>query len=233
GLAVGAPVLLRGIPVGKVTDITLELDDKTTDIHIPVIVELEPDRIKKINAAEHLTSKDRLAYLIAKGLRAQLQTGSLLTGQLFVAVDMFPKSKVVTHNNTTGYPEFPTTPNTLDQFTNSAQVIMDKISKLPLETIADEIDKTLVSLQGTSKAATNTLVTAKGTLGNADNTLKTADKTMNSAQQVLSTLEPGSTAQFELNQLLQQLTQTASSVKQLSNYLEQHPDSLIRGKKEQ
>ena len=233
GLAVGAPVLLRGIPVGKVTDITLELDDKTTDIHIPVIVELEPDRIKKINAAEYLTAKDRLAYLIAKGLRAQLQTGSLLTGQLFVAIDMFPKSKVIGHDNVTGYPEFPTTPNTLDQFTNSAQVIMDKISKLPLETMTEEINKTLVSLQGTSKAATNTLVTAKGTLGNADNTLKTADKTMNSAQQVLSTLEPGSTAQFELNQLLQQLTQTASSVKQLSNYLEQHPDSLIRGKKEQ
>jgi paraquat-inducible protein B len=226
GLTIGAPVLLRGIPVGKVTDITLEIDDKTTDIHIPVVVEIEPDRIKKINTTDNITAKDRLTYLVAKGLRAQLQTGSLLTGQLFIAIEMFPKSKVVTHNNTTGYPEFPTTPNTLDQITHSAQTIMDKISKLPLETMTDEINKTLVSLQGTSKAATNTLVTAKDTLGNAD-------KTMNSAQQVLSTLAPGSTTQYELNQLLQKLAETASSVKQLTDYLEQHPESLIRGKEKE
>ena len=55
---------------------------------------------------------------------------------------------------------------------------------------------------------------------------------MSSAQQVLTTLEPGSTTQYELNQLLQELTQTASSVKQLADYLDEHPDSLIRGKTE-
>lgn len=233
GLTVGAPVLLRGIPVGKVTDITLEIDDKTTDIHIPVVVELEPDRIKKINPADKITAKERLNYLVAKGLRAQLRTGNLLTGQLFIAVDMFPKSKIVTHENTTGYPEFPTTPNTLDQITTSAQAIMDKIAKLPLEDMIAELNKTLVTLQGTSKAATNTLVTAKGTLGNADKTIKIADKTLTSAQQALSILEPSSTTQYELNQLLQKLTETANSVKQLTDYLEQHPDSLIRGKEKE
>ena len=59
-----------------------------------------------------------------------------------------------------------------------------------------------------------------------------ADKTMSSAQHMLSTLEPGSTTQYELNQLLKELTQTAVSVRQLTDYLEEHPDSLIRGKKE-
>jgi paraquat-inducible protein B len=102
---------------------------------------------------------------------------------------------------------------------------MDKISKLPLETMATEINKTLQSLQGTSKAATTTLTTATGTLAGAD-------KTMSSAQHMLSTLEPGSTTQYELNQLLKELTQTAVSVRQLTDYLEEHPDSLIRGKKE-
>lgn len=230
GLTVGAPVLLRGIPIGKVTDITLEMDDKTSDIHIPVVVEIEPDRIKKINASDNMSTKERLTYLVNKGLRAQLQTGNLLTGQLFVAVDMFPKSKVVTHNNTTDYPEFPTTPNTLDQITHSAQAIMDKVSKLPLETMTTEMNKTLASMQVTSKAVTNTLVTANGTLAAADKTLKTADKAINSAHQVLGTLEPGSSTQYELNQLLQKLTETAGSVKQLTDYLEQHPDSLLRGK---
>jgi paraquat-inducible protein B len=67
----------------------------------------------------------------------------------------------------------------------------------------------------------------------AQGTLDTADKTMASAHQVLSTLEPGSTTHYELEQLLQELTQAASSVKQLTDYLEQNPNSLIRGKKEQ
>ena len=232
GLTIGAPVLLRGIPVGKVTDFNLEIDAQTADIEIPVVVEVEPDRIVVVNKQANSTVKENITHLIAKGLRAQLQTGSLLTGQLFVALDLFPESKVVTHNNKTGYQEFPTTPNSMNQIVNSAQAIMDKISKLPLETMTAEINKTLASLQGTSKAATKTLDTATGTLSSADKTMQSADKAMSSAQKVLTTLEPGSTTQYELNQLLQELTQTASSVRQLTDYLEEHPDSLIRGKKE-
>jgi paraquat-inducible protein B len=230
GLTIGAPVLLRGIPIGKVTNIDLVIDEKTAEIHIPVIVEIEPERIKRVNSQENLSLKDGIAHLVGEGLRAQLQTGSLLTGQLFVALDMFPKTKITTHRNETGYIEFPTVPNSLDQITHSAQAIMDKISKLPLENMTEEITKTLQSLQTTSKEANKTLSAMKGTLGNADATLKSVDKTMGSAQQTLSTLEPGSTTQYELNKLLQELAQTASSVKQLTDYLQQHPESILRGK---
>ncbi len=226
GLTVGAPVQLRGIPIGKVTDINLELDKKTAEIHIPVTVELEPERIKEINNDNHISDKDIMAQLINKGLRAQLQTGSLLTGQLLVDLDFHPKSKIVLSDNQSVYPEFPTTASSLDQFTHSANIIMDKVAKLPLEDLTTEANKTLQSLQGTSKAATGMLVSAQGTLA-------TADKTMTSAHQVLSILEPGSTTHYELEQLLQELTQAASSVKQLTDYLEQNPNSLIRGKKEQ
>ncbi|MCX7098653.1 MAG: MlaD family protein [Methylococcales bacterium] len=237
GLSIGAPVLLRGIPIGRVTDINLEINVKSADIFIPVIVEVEPERIKMINAPETMSTKDNIAHLVKKGLRAQLQTGSLLTGQLYVALDLFPESKVELHPNNTGLMEFPTTPNAMDKIIDSAQTIMDKIAKLPLETMSSEINKTLESLQGTSRAATKTLNTADGALSSVDKTLKTADvtlksadKTLDSAHQVLTTLEPGSTTQYELNQLLQELTQTASSVKQLADYLEKHPESLIRGK---
>jgi paraquat-inducible protein B len=156
----------------------------------------------------------------------------MLTGQLFVAMDMFPKSKVVIHRNDTGHLEFPTMPNSLDQITHSAQAIMDKISKLPLDKMSDEINKTLQSLQTTAKSLDSTLVSVKSTLGAAETTMKTTDKTMNSAHKVLSTFEPGTTTQYELNRLLQELTQTASSVKQLTDYLEQHPESLLQGKEE-
>lgn len=225
GLSIGAPVLLRGIPIGKVTDIKLEVDAKTADIEIPVVVEVEPDRIVIVNKDPHSTTNENISKLVAKGLRAQLQTGSLLTGQLFVALDLFPGSKVITHKNNTGYQEFPTTPGDINQLIHSAQTIMAKLSKLPLEKMTAEINKTLESFQGTSKAATKTLNTATGTL-------KSTDETMSSAQKVLSTLEPGSITQYQLNQLLQELTETANSVKQLADYLEEHPESLISGKKE-
>ncbi len=226
GLAVGAPVQLRGIAIGKVTDINLELDKKTAEIHIPVTVELETDRIQAINNHNNISDKDMITQLINKGLRAQLQTGSLLTGQLLVDLDFHPKSKIVLSDNKSVYPEFPTTASSLDQFTHSANIIMDKIAKLPLEDLTAEANKTLQELQHTSKAATSMLATAQGTLD-------TADQTMSSAHQVLSIMEPGSTTHYELEQLLRELTQAASSVKQLSDYLEQNPNALISGKKEQ
>jgi paraquat-inducible protein B len=225
GLAEGAPVQLRGIPIGSVTAISLELDKNTAEIRVPVMVELEPDRIKEINNQVHVSDKDIMDRLIKKGLRAQLQTGSLLTGQLLVDLDFHPKSKIVPTANDSVYPEFPTTASSLDQFTHAAQIIMDKVAKLPLEKLSTEIDHTLISLQDTSKAATSMLKTAKGTLNNTD-------KTMTSAQQVLTGLEPGSTTHYELEKLLQELTGAASSVKQLTDYLEQHPETLLRGKQE-
>ncbi|MDP2904424.1 MAG: MlaD family protein [Methylovulum sp.] len=231
GLTDGAPVQLRGIPIGKVTSINLELDKKTAEIRIPVMVELEPQRISIVNNLPGVSDEDVIEQLIKKGLRAQLQTGSLLTGQLLVDLDFHPKSKIVLNTpvlniNSSVYPEFPTTASSLDQFTHSAQTIMDKIAKLPLEDMSAEINKTLQSLQTTSKTANTMLVTANTTLG-------TTDKTMNSAHQVLNSLEPGSTTHYELDKLLQELGQTASSVKQLTDYLQQHPDTLIRGKKEE
>ncbi|ASF46497.1 PqiB family protein [Methylovulum psychrotolerans] len=232
GLTEGAPVQLRGIPIGKVSHIKLELDEKTAEIRIPVTVELQPNRIETVNNLPDISHKDIMEELVKKGLRAQLQTGSLLTGQLLIDLDFHPKNKIsLTSNNSSIYPEFPTIPSSLDQFTHSAQTIMDKIAKLPLEELTEETTKTMQTLQTTSKAATDTLVGAKDTLSGVKETLVNADKTIAAAHQLLNSLEPGSTTHYELDRLLQEFSQTASSVKQLADYLQQHPDTLIRGKK--
>lgn len=223
GLTEGAPVQLRGIPIGAVTGISLELDAKTADIRIPVTVDLEPDRIKEINKQPNVSNKDMIARLIGKGLRAQLQTGSLLTGQLLIDLDFHSNSKVTLHSSHSPYQEFPTIPSSLDQFTHSAQTIMDKIAKLPLEELTAEVNSTLKSLQATSKAA-------NGMLASTRETMKSADKTMQSADHLLRSFEPGSTTRHEIDKLLLELNQSANSVKQLADYLERHPDALLRGK---
>jgi paraquat-inducible protein B len=234
GLAEGAPVQLRGIPIGRVTGISLELDKKTAEIRVPVIVELEPDRIESINDDAKVSDKDVMEQLIKKGLRAQLQTGSLVTGQLLIDLDFHPESTSVSYVNPhSNYPVFPTTASSFEEFTHSAQTIMDKIAKLPLDKLTNEMNKTLTSLQDTSKAATNLLTTANGTMATAKDTLGNASITMKSAQQVIGNLEPGSTGYYEFHKMLQEFTQAASSIKQLTDYLEQHPESLIRGKQKE
>ena len=234
GLNVGAPVQLRGIPIGRVTDVTLELHRNTADLRIPVIVELEPDRIESVtdNKTNNVSDMAVMDQLIKKGLRAQLQVGSLVTGQLLIDLDFHQESKLAVHDNHSNYPEFPTVASSLEEIAHSAQIIMDKLAKLPLDKLTIQIDKTLASLEATSKAAKTTLSAANGTLTSATTTLNNAGESMISARQALKTIEPGSTGYYEFHTLMQELTQAARSVKQLTDYLEQHPESLIRGKEE-
>lgn len=264
GLTESAPVQIRGITIGRVKSINLEVNARSADISIPVLVELELERLKQVSGAAEVDDHQLVANLVKKGLRAQLQTGSLLTGQLLVDLDFYPESKPMDIVKTGKYPEFPTTASSLDQFSTSAKVIMDKLAKLPLHELTQELNKTLQVLQKTSVAATTTLQTgatalqtvdktvnaAGKTLGKVDNTLQAAtqtfgtanhalshtlsqvDNTLNAAQQSFSVLKPGSDTHYQLQLLLQELTQAASSVRQLSDYMGEHPDALLRGKKE-
>jgi len=218
-------VQMRGITIGKVVDIGLEIDEKNNDIRTPVVVELEMERIRQPRNFANISDADILKQLIDQGLRAQLQTGSLLTGQLLVDLsfhgkDRFPPIKNI---NTTGFPEFPTTASTLDEVTQSTQKILAKIAKLPLEELTATATRTLQALQTTSQTATKMLDSANNTLG-------TADQTLGSAQRVLATFEPGSTRHYELDKLVRELTESAKSVRQLTSFLEQHPEALVQGK---
>jgi paraquat-inducible protein B len=93
GLTVGAPVEFRGIKIGEVVDIIAQFNQETSTPQITVLIETEPQRwevIGKAPAGTEDDSKDSMEILVAKGLRAQLKTGSLLTGQLFIDIDFHP-----------------------------------------------------------------------------------------------------------------------------------------------
>lgn len=208
GLEEGALVQFRGIPIGKVIKVTLEIDQKL-ELRIPVVVELEPEHVKQVNGDSELSDEKIIELLVAKGLRAQLQTGSLLTGKLLIDLDFHSNSPVHLTKNTSAYPELPTIPGSLDQFSDSARAIMNKVAKLPLDDMIKEVDKTLVSVQ---------------------TTLLTTNATLVSVQQVLNTLEPGSTTHYQLEKMLQEISGAAGSVRELADYLEQNPGALIEGK---
>src|SRR4051812_15921122 len=143
GLSVGAPVEFKGIKVGSVIDLRLEYDERKGAFRIPVVVEIEPERI--VERGERMKKAPREAFqsLIKKGLRARLQTGNLLTGQLYVDLDMLPKTPIRLAGAGRTEPELPTVPGKIEQLTVSLNGILDKLDKVDFAAIGAELQGTL------------------------------------------------------------------------------------------
>jgi paraquat-inducible protein B len=142
GLTVGSPVEFRGIRIGQVLDINLEYDAKEKAFQIPVLVEIEPERIKVIGDRNFVDRKEMDDYLVAQGLRAQLNTGSLITGQLFVELDFHPEAPPAKINREGRYPQIPTVPAPMEEITTSLTALLKKLEKLPIEQIGSDLKDT-------------------------------------------------------------------------------------------
>jgi paraquat-inducible protein B len=235
GLSPGAPVDFRGIVLGEVKSIGVQFDRTGREFLMPVLVTIYPDRLRRAAVASgqapvesKYTQEERLRFLIGKGLRAQLRTGNLLTGQVYVALDFFPKEKPVKIDTAANPIELPTVQNSLDEIQSQVQEIAAKVNKIPFEEISADLRKTLRTLDKTLTAAESTV-----TRINNDVTpeiaaaMKDARKTINTADRTLAEDSP---LQQDLRQTLQELTRTAGSIRVLTDYLERHPESLLRGK---
>lgn len=145
GLNVGAPVMFRGVKIGTVTDISVRVNPKDLNFRIPVVIEIETARIKASGQDSSgifakMTQGNSIQMLIDKGLRAQLQMQSLVTGQLFVQLDMFPGTPVVLHGGNGNYTELPTIPSGMQELTSTFE-------KIPVEEMAQKLIHTLDGLQ--------------------------------------------------------------------------------------
>jgi len=232
GLVPGAPVDFRGVIIGQVKSIGVQFDRDERQFLMPVLIEVYPDRLRRPDGAHDPdTSAARMArlkFLVSKGLRAQLRTGSLLTGQVYVALDFFPNTPTVKVDVTQNPIELPTIPNSLDELQSQVQQIATKINKVPFDQIAVDLRTSLATLNKTlssAEQAANSIsnnVTPEITAA-----LKDVRKTLNSADRTLSEDAP---LQQDIRQTLQELTRAAGSVRVLTDYLERHPESLLRGK---
>jgi len=215
-------------------------DSEEREFKMPVLVQIYPDRLRR-NALDpsesRATQTERLKFLISKGLRAQLRTGNLLTGQVYVALDFFPKEKAVTVDVNRNPVELPTVANSLDQIQEQVTDIARKLNKVPIEEIGTDLRKSLATLNKTLASAekmANSLsndVAPEMTAAMKDvrKTLGAADKTLNAAEKTLADDAP---LQSDLRQTLREMTRAAGSLRILTDYLERHPESLLRGKPE-
>ncbi|GGD58287.1 intermembrane transport protein PqiB [Caballeronia grimmiae] len=226
GLSVGAPVDFRGIVLGQVTGIGVRYDQQSHSFMMPVTIDLYPDRLgRRARAAlpEQGTaaSHDMLELLVKRGLRGQLRTGNLLTSQLYVALDFFPKAPPAKVSASNDPLELPTVPNTLDELQLQIADIARKLDKIPF----DEIGKNLNGSLKNANALFDQL--GKEVVPEVRDTLTQAKKTFGEAQ---SALQQDSPLQSDVHQAMQELTRTLQSLNSLADYLERHPESLLRGK---
>jgi len=284
GLSVGAPLTLLGLPAGEVTEIGLDIDPRTSLIRGRVEVVAFPQRlIARLDArqaviGQQLTQSAAQRHALIqelverRGVRAQLRSGNLLTGQLFVALDYFPGAPKAKIDWTQPVPVLPVVPSTLPDLEAKLSSIIAKLDKLPLEEIGTDVTKALASLNNTLKDAgkllngvdtdvmpelKTTLEEARRMIATADGLLKTgvngtldqlnttleelrrplatADAVLKNADAVLSNtdatlLGKNAPVQQDLRDALQEVTLAARALRVLMDYLERHPDSLLRGK---
>ncbi|KWT82855.1 MULTISPECIES: MlaD family protein [unclassified Variovorax] len=233
GLSPGAVVDFRGVEIGEVKSIGVEFDPQVREFKMPVLVQVYPDRLRRRSQGSQesrYTQAERLKFLIDKGLRAQLRTGNLLTGQVYVALDFFPKAPPAKIDIDQNPIELPTVANSLDEIQAQVGDIARKLSKVPFEEIGRDLRKTLATLDKTLVSAEQLAASLKNDVSpEMAAAMKDVRKTLNSAEKTLADDSP---LQQDMRQTLQEVTRAAGSLRVLTDYLERHPESLLRGKPE-
>lgn len=245
GLERGASVTFRGIQIGLVHEVRIDEkalrafvrgEDRPKDAPaaVAVVIDVQPERAGLMAAASEKQAYETMAALIRKGLRAQLATTSLLTGQMAVALDFFPDAEPAELKFGDKYPEIPTMPSEFERLDKKVARILDQLAEMPLPQLVADLRKTvqdvdkLIASESVQRAAKDLgplLESLTQTSNSAQATLKQAEVTLKSADQFV---DPS--MRYEMARLLKQLTEISRSVRALSSYLEQHPEALIKGK---
>ncbi len=249
GLSVGAPVTFLGLPAGEVTAIDLELDKAHSNVRPRVTISFHPERrlaeedaVRKgnpppIDLGDDKRREAMLQRLIdERGLRAQLRSGNLLTGQMYVAFEYFPKRGKTRIDWSREAPELPVVPSSIVDIEEKLTSVLDKLDKLPIEEIGTSATTDLKALHDVLDSANQLITrvdtelapTLKTSLESMQRALTSIERTVNNADTTL--LAPGAPAQQELHDALIEFTRAASSMRMLIDYIERHPESVIRGK---
>jgi paraquat-inducible protein B len=232
GLDVGAPVEFVGVNIGSV--VAVDLGYQRQDRSFPVIVtaKLYPRRMgqayEALAAQGNTESVETLAAfvgtLVHRGLRAQPRSGSLLTGKLYIALDFLPASPRIAFDASIRPLELPTVNGSYQELEANIGRLVKKVNDLPLEQITADLHTDLKDLHETlSELHSRVLPSAVDTLSALHGTLDSADRTLD----VESPLQRG------LAETLSETRGTLQAVHDLADYLDRHPDALLRGRRPQ
>ncbi|MGN8160630.1 intermembrane transport protein PqiB [Salinisphaera sp. RV14] len=251
----GTPVKLDGIRVGTVRHVSLTYDPRQQAMQVPVTFDLYPDRFGfKKSATNKPAGFDQvLATLVKKGLRVQLTTANLVLGSRQLSLVMAGSAGQATLDTSANPPRIPAVEtaginSVLASVSQLTQTLNAKVKGVPLKAIGRHVLKSsaraqalldspqvAASIRHLDRTLANAQAITAAANGQVGPTLKSLRQVSESARQTANTinrLAGGSLGdQQNMQQLVSELTQTARSVRGLANYLQQHPEALLYGKK--
>ena len=235
GLSIGAPVELYGIKLGTVVDLNLEFDLEQNKFFVPVIVAVEPERVRVLKKEEavRIEGADHAALLKSlveqQGLRAQLQSGNLLTGQLMVNLVFVDDASKAGLGRWNGFTTLPTISGSFQRLQDGLTRIMDNLEKVRFDRIGEEFEQTLKEAR--------TTVTEIGRMSTTLNreTAPQLQKTLAELQNTLVEVKRGvgkdSPLNYSATRTMEELERTLQAIRELTRTLEHQPQSLLFGKK--
>ncbi|HMN77298.1 MAG TPA: MlaD family protein [Burkholderiaceae bacterium] len=246
GLVAGAPVDMLGIQIGKVRGVRLMNKEGSDRFPVEVTADLFLERLGSVRSAFKVPTGAEaradalfLKRLVDAGMRAQVRTGNLLTGQLYVALDFPPKVEKATLDANVEPPTVPSIRGTLADLQPQVADIVARLGKIRFDEIGKELQATLQRAGAASDGLKDTLASANATIKlltpEAQRALVDVQKTLNSAQTTLANLDRNvaqseAPMQQNMNQALVEMRRTAQALRVLADYLQRHPEALVRGK---
>ena len=234
GLSKGAPVELFGIKVGEVVDLSLEFDTASKRFQVPVLVAIEPERIRAANREKALQQikHDPTTFMKVlveeRGLRAQLQSGNLVTGQLMISLVFVPDAPRITLAERDGHRVVPTVPGQFQRLQESLTRIVARIEQVPFDRIGTEFATTLGEARQTLQATTALAGRLdRETAPQLEATLARLERTLAELQATAGRNAP---LPQQAERTLEELSQTLRSLRDLTDTLEHRPQSLLFGK---
>jgi paraquat-inducible protein B len=255
GLGIGSPVTMHGLVVGHVTNVRLAFDRANDKVLAPVQYDLEPERVLGVGVHVFKTAQEGIDALLKQGLRATLQSASLITGQQQVALDFVPDAPPAQLAMEGEYVVLPTTEGGgFAGLAASATELLNKVNQLPFEQLGKDLDGILKSTNGLVSSpqlhqALNSLAATLATADTFTHNLSVAtapglkqlpqmrnelESTITNANKLLVSLDSGygDNTKFnrDLERLLVQTNDALSSIRALTDLLARHPEALIKGR---
>ena len=250
GLDVGSPVRLKGVDIGEVKDVTAVFAEDW-EFYVEVIIEVDQDAVVNLSGMEDTSPEAEVTALIARGLRAQLETQSMVLGQKYVKLELFPDSELRYQFLNREYPEIPSVPTIEQQLGHTLERLVRQIEQVPIADIArallstvEGIDSLVNSpeIHGAVAEFEKTLGQTTTLLAEINNEIKPlaanvteVTETMVSAIEAADTLmvslrNVATEKQADLYMSVKELNEAVRAMRNLLDYLQRHPDAVIWGK---
>src|SRR5262245_32769744 len=252
GLNLGAPVKFRGVQVGEVTDVRLRYKQVRGDPRVPVFLKLDEDRVRELGA-EQAPTREVMQDYVNRGMRARLQTLSIVTGVLYV--DLLPGSPLVlVQAEDAPVPELPTLPTPLEEMTKSVGEILAELRAIDFERIGKGVNEAIANVNGVlgkpelrhavdqlpelvanAKRLVANLDTRTGPVltsakGTADEARRAAESLRATVDYIHALVAPDSALAVGMTRTVGDLGEAARALRDLADYLERNPNSVVFGR---